>query len=60
MYNPNDTIHYLQRFPPVAELTALHNLDEQALSNLPDYWNAVLSKENFGERKDLLMTEWEK
>lgn len=60
MANKTDSINYLQRFLPVAEIVELSALDINVAATLPQYWIDVFSATEFEARKTILLKEWSK
>jgi len=55
-----ETVKYLERFPPVAQIVEFAALEKGVAATLPQYWAEVFSTPEFEARKAILLNEWAK
>ncbi|WPU97475.1 hypothetical protein SNE26_15725 [Mucilaginibacter sp. cycad4] len=53
-----ETVKYLERFPPVAQIVEFAALEQDVVATLPQYWIDIFSVPEFEARKAILLNEW--
>ncbi|MFA6084272.1 hypothetical protein [Mucilaginibacter sp.] len=55
-----ETVKYLERFSPIAQIIEFTALEKGVTATLPQYWAGAFSTPEFEARKAILLNEWAK